>query len=71
MWQREDRESETGEREIERDILFSSEVLKAPCRHYFLHPASFAIVSPLLMAMTHNKLSLSHTHSHTQSLITL
>lgn len=64
MWWSENRESERG-----RDILFSSEVLKAPCRHYFLHPASFAIVPLLLMAMTHNKVSLSCTH--TQSLIML
>lgn len=35
--------------------VFSSEVLKAPRRHNFLHPVT--IVPPPLMAMTHNKLS--------------
>lgn len=62
MWQREDTESERG-----REILFSCEVLKPPCRQYFLHPDSFAIVPPPLMAMTHNKtFSFAHTFTYAE-----
>lgn len=60
MWQQEDREWNWGR---DRRILFSSDVLKAPCRRYFLHPACFAIVSSQPMARSHNKLSLSHRQS--------
>lgn len=53
-----------------KDSVFSSEVLKAPCRHNFLHPVT--IVPPPLMAMTHYKLShlLARTRARTLGLMT-